>query len=46
MAVLAPVGPDLSRQATAQVVEQMKRFRAGVALGDLTVSELVREGRR
>ncbi len=45
VAVLAPLGFDSSPQATAQVVEDLSRFRKGITLGDLTLSELIQEGR-
>lgn len=46
VAVLAPFGSDPSPQATAQVVEELTHFRAGITLGDLTLRELIQEGRR
>ncbi|MGC1183715.1 MAG: type II toxin-antitoxin system prevent-host-death family antitoxin [Candidatus Dormiibacterota bacterium] len=46
VAVLAPFGSDPSPQSTARAVEELTRFRAGITLGDLTLRELIQEGRR
>lgn len=45
VASLVPPGSGPA-QASAEVIEELARFRVGITLGDVTVGELIREGRR
>lgn len=45
IAVLQPVNPR-KKMTVAEAIEETKKFRCGRTLGDVTIRELIEEGRR
>jgi prevent-host-death family protein len=43
---IARLVPIEARQSVQEVIDQLKEFRKGQSLGDLTIRELIDEGRR
>jgi prevent-host-death family protein len=46
VARLGPIQKPLDREASRQVVEDIKKMRKGLNIDDATIKELINEGRR
>jgi prevent-host-death family protein len=46
VAVLSPVKPVRDARTGEQILAEMKRIRAGIALGGIPIRQLIEEGRR